>query len=198
MWPWGHLAFAYVCYSLLARAVHRRPPTTREAIAVAVGSQLPDLIDKPLAWTFGVTETGYSIGHSILVAPFVCVAVYAVAARLRSRALAGAFSLAFLSHPAADVLNRVLGGEPVDLRMLLWPIASPPPDPHSGLVDQFALYFVRYVYLVLSGELTLQIVFQALLGLLVVALWLSDGAPVAADIWRLLSSRHAISNDRRR
>ncbi|WP_226481495.1 metal-dependent hydrolase [Natrinema amylolyticum] len=191
MWPWEHLAFAYVLYSLTTNVVFRTSPSARETIAVAVGSQLPDLIDKPLAWTIGITDGGYSIGHSIFVAPFVCLAVYAVAVRRGERVLSGAFALAYLSHPIADMLSQLFRGRAVDLRTVLWPITSPPATSHGGFLDHFALYFFRYVHQLLTSGLTVQIAFQSLLGLAVLALWLFDGAPIAADAWRLLrAQRH--------
>ncbi|WP_255682050.1 metal-dependent hydrolase [Natrinema sp. SYSU A 869] len=160
-------------------------------IVVAIGSQLPDLIDKPLAWTAGITDAGYSIGHSIFVAPFVCLAAYAVAARRGERVLSGAFALAYLSHPVADMISQLLRGRVVDLRTVLWPIASPPATSHGGFLDHFARYFFRYVHQLLTGGLTVQIVFQSLLGLTVLALWLFDGAPIVANVWRLLrAQRH--------
>ncbi|WP_254763813.1 metal-dependent hydrolase [Natrinema marinum] len=189
MWPWEHLAFAYVLYSLTTNVILRRSPTARETVAVAVGSQLPDLIDKPLAWTFGITETGYSIGHSIILAPVIYLAVYAVAARWGYRSLAGALSLAHLSHSAGDILNRILRGDPVDIRILLWPIASPPAGTRDGFVDHVLRYFLRYVYLLLVEGLTVQILVQLLLGIGMVVLWVFDGAPIATDLWRLVSTR---------
>ncbi|QCS43246.1 metal-dependent hydrolase [Natrinema versiforme] len=189
MWPWEHLAFAYVLYSLTTNVVFRRSPSAGETIAIAVGSQFPDLLDKPLAWTIGITETGYSVGHSIFVAPFICLAAYAVAARLGNRTLASAFSVALVSHPIADILNRVLRGEVVDPRIVLWPIASPPVGSQSGFIDHFRRYFFRYVHHLLTDGLTPQVAFQSLLGLSVVAIWLFDGAPVAADLWRAWRDR---------
>ncbi|MDS0477606.1 metal-dependent hydrolase [Natrinema sp. 1APR25-10V2] len=189
MWPWEHLAFAYVLYSLTANVILRRSPSARETAAVAIGSQLPDLIDKPLAWTLGLTETGYSVGHSIIVAPIICLVVYAMAAQRGERALAGAFSLAHLSHPAADILSRLLRDEAVDIRMVLWPVASPPAGTGGDFLDHVVRYFLGYVYLVVTGGLTLQVAFQTLLGLAVLALWLADGAPIVSDGWRLLSAR---------
>lgn len=189
MWPWEHLAFAYVLYSLTKNVGFGASPSSRETIVVAVGSQLPDLVDKPLGWTFGFAETGYSIGHSIFVAPAVCLVAYAVAARRGTRALAGAFSLAYLSHPIADLLSQLLRGGVVDGRIMLWPIASPPGTDHGGFLDHLLLYLARYIYQLLTGGLTIEIVAQLLLGLAVVALWLSDGAPPTAALWRLLRTR---------
>jgi len=189
MWPWEHLAFAYVLYSLMRNVGFRASPSGRETIAVAIGSQLPDLVDKPLGWTFGFAETGYSIGHSMFVAPFVCLVAYVVAAREGARAIAGAFSLAYLSHPIGDMLSHLIRDGTVDSRIMLWPLASPPGTDHGGFLDHLLLYLVRYVYRLLAGGLTTEVIVQLLLGLAVVTLWLSDGAPPAADIWRFLRTR---------
>ncbi len=190
MWPWEHLAFAYVLYSLMRNVGFRTSPSARETILVAIGSQLPDLVDKPLGWTFGFAETGYSIGHSIFVAPFVCLVAYAVAIRSGNRALADAFSIAYLSHPVADLLSQLLRDGVADSRIALWPLASPPGTDHGGFLDHLLLYLARYVYQLLTGGLTIAVVVQLLLALAVVTLWLSDGAPPAADIWRLLRTRN--------
>ena len=189
MWPWEHLAFAYVLYSLYSNVIRRKSPSGREAIAVVIGSQLPDIVDKPLAWTFAVTETGYSIGHSIFVAPVVCLLAYALASRRGERVLAGAFSIAYLSHLVADVINPWLMGRSLEPRVVLWPIASPPANDHGGLLEHFAVYFLRYVRVLLEGGLTTQATFQLGMATAVLALWLYDGAPIAADCWRWLSAR---------
>ena len=189
MWPWEHLAVAYVLYSLFTNVVRRRSPSTRETIAVVVGSQLPDLVDKPLAWTFGITETGYSIGHSMFVAPIVCLAVYVAAARSGERRLAGAFSLAYLSHLLTDVLNPIRYGRPLEPRVVLWPISSPPAGDHGGFVDHFGVYIVRHVNALLEGGLSTDAAFQVFLMVAVLALWLYDGAPIVSDCWHFARNR---------
>ena len=190
MWPWEHLAVAYLCYSLLTHVVLRRSPTARETVAVAVGSQLPDLIDKPLAWTFEITGGGYAIGHSIVVAPIVCLAVFAAVVRFdRERVVAGAFAAAYLSHLAADVFNPVRFGRGPEPRAVLWPVASPPAGDLGGFVDHFVVYFARYANGLLSGGLSAQIAVQLGIGVTVVGLWLADGAPVVSDCWRVVRAR---------
>ncbi|MFP8955190.1 metal-dependent hydrolase [Natrialbaceae archaeon A-CW3] len=189
MWPWEHLAVAYLCYSLFTHLVSNRPPTGRETAAVVFGSQLPDLVDKPLAWTFGITETGYAIGHSIFVAPFVCLGAFLLAVRFDDRPVALAFSIAYLSHLLTDVLNPWFRGGSIEPRVVLWPLASPPTDDHGGLLDHFVVYFARYVDVLLSDGMTAQVVIQLGLGVGIVGLWLSDGAPLVSDLWRWLSTR---------
>lgn len=189
MWPWEHLAVAYVLYSLLSRAIARESLSTGETIAVVAGSQLPDLVDKPLAWTVGVTETGYSVVHSAVVAPFVCLAAFALAARRGDRRLAGAFSFAYVSHLLTDVLNPIRTGRSPEPHVLGWPFVSSPAGDHGGFLDHVSLYFARYANELLaeggSAELTLQVG----LGAAVVALWVADGAPLASDGWSFLRRR---------
>ena len=60
MWPWGHLALGYLLHSPLARARFGRPPTDRATLLLVIGTQLPDLVDKPLAWWLGVLPAGRS------------------------------------------------------------------------------------------------------------------------------------------
>ena len=189
MWPWEHLVVAYLLYSLYTNLIRGRSPTGRETVVVAFGSQLPDLVDKPLAWTFRITETGYSIGHSMFVAPLVCLLAVILAKRRGDVRLAGAFSIAYLSHLVTDVLNPLRMGRSIEPRVVLWPISSPPADDHGGLLDHFGFYLIRYVNQLLSGGVTTSIVVQLTVAFGIVLLWLYDGAPVVSDLWRLVSDR---------
>lgn len=189
MWPWEHLAVAYVSYSLLANLAVRKSPSARETIAVVVGSQLPDLVDKPLVWTVGITETGYGIGHSLFVAPFVCLAVYVTAARGDRRLVGCAFSIAYLSHLVTDAFNPLRLGRSIEPRVVLWPITSLPTGEHGGFVDHVVVYVVRDATRLLAGGPTPQLVLQLSLGLGVVALWLADGAPIVREGWQFVRDR---------
>ncbi|SFC19456.1 LexA-binding, inner membrane-associated putative hydrolase [Halobiforma haloterrestris] len=189
MWPWEHLLVAYGLYSLTTNVLLRRSPSAGETIAVVVASQLPDLVDKPLAWTYGVTETGYAIGHSAFVAPLACLATLVAADRYGDRVLAGAFSLAYGSHLVTDVFNPMRSGRPPEPRVLLWPLASPPTGDHGGLFDHFVVYFVRYANQPLAGGLSAAVALQLAAGFSIVALWLVDGAPVVSDCLRFVRDR---------
>ena len=63
--PLGHAAFGYVLYSLYTRLHLNHPPQGLAALALAFGTQFPDLIDKPLTWTFAVLPYGRSFAHSL-------------------------------------------------------------------------------------------------------------------------------------
>lgn len=68
MWPWGHLAVGYLLYSAAVRLRTGRPPRAAAVVLLLAGTQLPDVVDKPLAWVYHVVPQGYAVGHSVFVA----------------------------------------------------------------------------------------------------------------------------------
>lgn len=168
MWPWEHAALAYVCYSALTGQRADAPPGDVATLLVVFASQLPDLIDKPLAWNLEVVPSGRMLAHAPVVALPLCVAVYWYFAR-RSRAEWGvAFGLGYLSHIAADAVQSALIGEYAYTRFLLWPLLSVPEDSQEGVLTELGGFG-----LVLSPSL----VPSGLVGLAVVGLWIRDGIP---------------------
>lgn len=167
MWPWGHLAVGYLLYSVWVGRQDRLP-TAIEVALLAFGTLLPDLVDKPLAWTFGLLESGRSLGHSVLVAALVLMAVHALFAPRLGRAPIAAFAVGYLSHPLADFpFGPVLAGDLTALNYLLWPLVSvPPPETDISLL--------AYILAFEPGPYDW---FQfALVGLAVVR-WQTDGRP---------------------
>ncbi|WP_246998694.1 metal-dependent hydrolase [Halosolutus gelatinilyticus] len=180
MWPWGHLAVAYLCYAVWTHVRFDRPPRALPAIALAIGSQTPDLVDKPLAWTFGVLPGGRTLAHSLFVATLVVSASYAIGVRFDRREIAGAFGLGYYSHLLADLPPDVLTGDVSGAAYLLWPILEQPPEePVSGLLDAIFNYYAMGPYQV----------FQLVLFAVAAAVWYVDGRPgvgyVRASIDRL-------------
>lgn len=186
MWPWGHLAVAYLAYRLfrsLAAGVVRPSLTPGAVFAVAVGSQFPDLIDKPLAWTFGVLPAGRSLGHSLLTLAVVAGVVWWLTADSRWRTPAVAFLFGWLAHSLSDLgpdtVAGLLAGDLGQLAWatyLAWPLLPPPPyETDYSILAHFA-------DLSLTGYVTAQF---ALLGL-AVGLWVADGRPGYAATRTLL------------
>jgi hypothetical protein len=132
MWPWEHAAVAYLCY-WLAIDRHAEHPDDASTVAVVLGSQFPDLVDKPLSWGLGVLPSGHSLAHSMLVAgPLVALAVV-LARRYRREPVGIAFGIGYLSHLPGDVFYPVaLGGEP-STRFLLWPLVAVEPYAERGI-----------------------------------------------------------------
>jgi len=125
MWPLGHAAIAYLCYTLLSRTRENRPPGEIAAVVLLFGSQFPDLVDKPLAWYLGVLPTGRTLAHSfVLIGPLVVV-VYLLAARYSRAEYAIAFSVGAVSHILIDALPALWGG--TDPGFLLWPLVAVEP-----------------------------------------------------------------------
>jgi hypothetical protein len=191
MYPWGHLAFGYLLYSVAVHATDRRAPDGSSVLVLAFATQVPDLVDKPLSWGFGVFTVGYGAAHSILVVvPALCVAGLLVARRLLPGRSVAAYAVGHLSHLAGDLVYPVLRGEPLPVGRLLWPLASfPPPETDLGLVERTLYYLLRYLYQVVTLDPSPLLVVQLGLLALVGLLWLADGAPGPLACWRLLAAR---------
>jgi len=183
MWPWTHLAFGYLVVSLLWRLRARRVDGW-VALAATVGTQFPDLVDKPLAWAVGVLPAGRSLTHSVFTAVAVS-AVVLVVARRRDRLEPGlAFVVAYASHLAGDAIPKLPDGEFGELTFLLWPLL-PLPE-YAGaepvLANLTEILTAPSAYLLASP---VRLVFLTA----VLALWGADGFPGAAGLGRYLLGR---------
>ena len=120
-------------YLLLRR---RRLPAGDLVVVLLFASQLPDLIDKPLAWIFGVIPSGRMVAHSIVVATPVILSVLVVTRRLDRLGHGVAFGWGYLSHVAGDFAPvYALGTDYYYFPNLLWPLLSANPDRSSGMGD---------------------------------------------------------------
>ena len=178
MWPWEHVAFGYVVYSIAVHLGYRDDPGEGEAVAVVFGSLLPDLIDKPLAWQFGVFESGYALGHSIFFAGPVSLVAIALA-RAHGRTRVGfAFAVGYIFHLVGDVIPIYVSQSVWSVDHLLWPVVVVEnPHGHEGFFAGFVHNFEPYLAQLLAGEVTPYLVGQLGLGLAAVGLWVFDGAP---------------------
>jgi len=136
MYPWGHAAFAYLLFVGLALLAHRRV-SRAQLVAVLVASQLPDLIDKPLAWWVSLLPSGRSLGHSLLFALPLVVSVGVVAHRAGRFGVAPAVAAGYLSHLLGDAYVEIYYWRVDELTYLLWPLL--PPYPYDAPIDPFAL-----------------------------------------------------------
>ena len=178
MWPWGHLAFGYVIYSLLSRAWFDEPPRGLSVYVLAFATQLPDLVDKPLSWVFGVFPSGYSVAHSALVAVPLGLAVLALAARRERLPVGVAFAVGWWSHLVGDLLVGAVTRQPTVLGRVLWPLVTLPPyENRMGALQRGLSYFVEFVAELRSGgDPTLLLLY---VGPFVAAflIWIVDGMP---------------------
>jgi len=146
MWPWGHAGFGY----LLARAVG---PTEHvrgvHLVALLLGTQFPDLIDKPLAWSFAVLPSGRSLAHSLFTLAIVVGAAWLVCRRYERASLAGVFGIGYASHLLGDALNAIVSLEWQYLTFLVWPLQPLPPyQRDSSFVAHFQSFqFTTWTWL---------------------------------------------------
>lgn len=168
MWPWGHLAVAYLLYTFVTHRRFGRPPRAVPAIALAIGSQTPDLIDKPLAWNVGVLPGGRTLAHSLFVVALLVPTVLLVAEQFEHRTIGVGFLVGYCSHLLADVPPAVLSGEFAGASYLLWPLLEQPPEaPVAGILDAILHYYALGPY---------EWVQFALFGAAIVV-WYRDGVP---------------------
>lgn len=170
MWPWEHAAVGYLGYAAVCR-LRGKEMADGPVLALLVGTQLPDLVDKPLAWGLGVLPAGRSLGHSLLVAVPLCVVVWLVARHYQRSEAGLAFTVGYLLHLPADVISPVFYGGPPHFEFLFWPLVSldGPGGPGLTLDGLLGFFTTSLGIAYLLGELVL------LLGTL--ALWRRHGYP---------------------
>ena len=165
MWPLGHAAVAYLCYTALSRA-RGGPPGGGAAVVLLVGSQVPDLVDKPLAWYLGVLPTGRTLAHSFVVIGPLVVAVSLLAARYSRPEYGVAFGVGAVSHVLVDALPALWGG--TDPGFLLWPLI--PVEPYDNGAPTVTALFVES----LGDPYFLS---EFVLAALALVVWRQDGYP---------------------
>jgi hypothetical protein len=169
MWPWAHAAVGYLLYAAYRRLRASETPTGPAVILLGLGTQLPDLVDKPLAWYLDVLPYGRSFAHSLVTGvPLVMLPIALLLYRRGQRGLAVAFSIGYLSHLAGDGYVAVLRGEFVDLHYLGWPLLS---LPQAETEVEGLLTHLRDI------EGSPVFVFGLLLTVLALGLWIRHGVP---------------------
>ena len=171
MWPWGHLAVGYLLYSLWCR-VGDRSPTALGTVTVAFGTQFPDLVDKPLAWTFAILPTGRTLMHSLLTATLLLGVLWIGTRRYKTRIPLGAFTIGYLSHLAMDAVKPLMQGQFEELSFLLWPVL---PSPSYRTPKSFLAHFANF-------DPTPFVIFQFVLAGIALAVWIADGTPGASEL----------------
>lgn len=186
MWPWGHLAVGYLCYVALLEFRDAGRQTLFTLLAVAFGTQFPDLIDKPLAWTLAVLPSGRSFAHSLITAILIISVVTYVGRRLRHEETAIAFGVGYISHSLVDlgpsVIFGLLKGDWSQLEWttyLLWPLLPSPPYPNDSS------FYEHIVKLTVDPYLIAQFVLCAM----AIAVWICSGMPGVTTVRRGVHDR---------
>jgi len=185
MLPWGHLAVGYIVFSLAVRS--RRGSLSGAAVlALAVGTQFPDLIDKPLVTWVSLLPSGRSLGHSLLFALCCGVGLWLLGPRFDRLDVAAAFLVGQLTHIAADAIGPAMAGRWAELGFLAWPVT-----PAYRYSADGKRVLVKYLF----THLTTPPQYQLVLFGVAVALWVVDGRPglLAARDWLRERYRRSVS-----
>lgn len=177
MWPWGHAAVGYLCYSGLLRVLDRSPPADWAVLTVLLATQVPDLVDKPLSWGLGVFPTGYALGHSVFVAIPVGVGLLVLGVRSGRGALAAAFVVGYWTHLVADVLDPLRRGASPLPNRVLWPVVTDTPYEEALGLGRGVAYLDAFVRSAGSMDPLAFLVLYTVLPTAMAAVWLLDGAP---------------------
>jgi len=168
MWPWGHAALGYLLYRVIAsRQSNPWTPSDSSIIALAIGTQFPDLIDKPLAWSFELLPSGRSLAHSLLTAMLVCAIVVVVARRYNRSESAWAFTIGYTAHLLGDALLPLIRLDVEFLTFLAWPVLPLPPYENDSS-------FIEHIVNLSPDPFT---IFGLILTILMIGLWVYDGYP---------------------
>lgn len=127
MLPQEHFLAAAIPIIGYCVARYRRLPSKGLMSVVFVGSQFPDLVDKPLAHTVPILPSGRVFMHSLPFAIPICILVIWYGIVTDRPALSDGFVLAYLIHLFTDWQHMLLAGElPPNL---FWPFMKPLPSP---------------------------------------------------------------------
>ncbi|WP_410767560.1 metal-dependent hydrolase [Haloferax sp. DFSO60] len=177
MWPWEHLAVGYIAVSMWARAANR-PLDGFAVLAVAFGTQFPDLIDKPLAWSFNIFPGGISVAHSVFVSIPLALLVVLVSRRYGVTTVGVAFALGYLSHIPADLFySGFFFGNYGALDSFLWPLSHSGETATNGFFGQVWYYLSRFIFYLRRPEALAYLLFELVLVGSAFVLWIADGKP---------------------
>lgn len=171
MWPWGHFAVGYLAYATYTRYRYDEHPAGLPAVTLAIATQLPDLIDKPLAYEGGVLPEGRALAHSLLVAVPLCALGLWVAWRATGwRGRSGvAFAIGYATHLFGDAFRPLLALDFDALSFLFWPVLAAPDYDTTGFAGHLE-QFVESIRALSVGILT-PFAIEGFLFVLVVGLW---------------------------
>ena len=197
MWPWEHLAFGYLLYWLTYHGLFRERVTGSAALLLAVGTLLPDLIDKPLLWSLHLLPGGV-LAHTLVVAVPLGLLVIVIASRLGSVWSGIAFAIGYWSHLIGDVIYPVVLGKGLAYRFLLWPFVPHEPTIRGDFFGNVVFYFTRYSTELMTSR-GLVYFSMELTGLsLAILLWLVDGRPGVGTLMRLVRPSIQVGSNKQR
>lgn len=177
MWPWGHLAVGYLLYSAIVRLQARTPLRRDVVLLLAVGTQFPDLVDKPL-WMVGFLPSGRTLAHSLVTAAIVVSVAYLFLRRRGRGQAAFAFGVGYVAHILTDGFKPLLVGEWQYVVYLFWPLLGVHGPPYHG----FRIVVFEPLEFFLGREpvdvdISLYLLLQLFLFVAAAYVWVADGTP---------------------
>jgi hypothetical protein len=157
-----------------------RKPQAAPVLLLAVGTQFPDLIDKPLADVVDVLPSGRSLGHSLVFTLVLFLGVYILAQRYDGIPEAIAFGIGHLIHVLVDAMPDIVAGQWARLRFLGWPLIPA----YQYTADVEGRVITEYLFV----QLTSPPHFELVLFVLAVSVWVSDGMPGLAEFLSLFKT----------
>lgn len=124
MLPLGHFLVAAVPAVAYVVLRTRTLPSRKLLFVLFVGSQFPDLVDKPLAHQFHLIPNGRMFTHSVVVALPVSLGVLLLARRTDNVPAGLAFLFAYFTHIVGDRRTQLLQPNPQIHPNLLWPLTQ--------------------------------------------------------------------------
>jgi hypothetical protein len=183
MWPWAHAALGYWCYHYYRRRSVDAPPAGLSVVALAVGTQFPDLLDKPLAWYVGVLPTGRSLAHSVLTGGLLLAVAVALLRARGPRGSPAAFAIGYGSHLLGDAFEPLMTANWADLAFLVWPLLPSPASGPTGLLAQLRAITAASQFL-----------FGLALTATALVRWYRDGLPGLRALGALLARRQLVES----
>lgn len=189
MWPWDHLAFGYLLYLVLRVWKPWPQPDDLTFIVLAIGTQLPDVIDKPLAWSVGLLPSGLSLGHSMVFLGILTSLAVSVSNRYGRPELAGALITGVASHLIGDVLFALLVGSPKPYQFLFWPVIPTVTEPSVGLAPTIGELWLNYIKFLSTSRGAVYLIINLTFIVMVLTIWISNGTPGIIAVRRWISDR---------
>lgn len=175
MFPIEHFFVAFFPVLMYVLVIDRRLPRVRLAAVAFIGSQFPDLVDKPLAYQFGLIPSGRVFVHSLPIALPFLIGIIIYGWKTERNRLSVGFAFAYVSHLVADNYGPLFGPHPRIRPDLLWPFADPVSRP-----DVPSWAGVGGIYTTLWTGISLLILFIT-------------GIIVLVDLWRRLRGNTHVS-----
>lgn len=105
---------------------------------LGIGTQFPDLIDKPFTWTFAILPSGRSVTHSLVIMAIASIPLLMLAERRRMLNLVLPFMGGWMTHLLGDSYGYFLGFNKC-ASYLLYPITGVCDYPENHTFLEFFL-----------------------------------------------------------